>query len=304
MARQLDPHRAPGRRPAPQAPVSDSPVIACPPSDPWPLRWRGSSTRAPHPAADPRRRGSSTVAARPGRGGDALRPDQPESPPSGSWPLRWRGGSSHAAHRGGALRPDQPESPPACPPRVASPARHQPAAVLATGRRPLLPPVRPTGGGGAPLGRGPSHRPTRWGGRPAGHPTRRGAIDPPAVPTTQGAGRHLRCVSPQPGRRSAPAGRAGGKVRRICPPRQPSPGVPWARLNGHPRRDRLRLVRVQQERCEQIRPGAAPGALGSTPASNTGRAWPFSGFRSAGSGRRRLPPPPGAVHLAPAVTGR
>ena len=323
MARQLDPHRAPGRRPPPQAPVSDSPVVACPPSDPWPLRWRGSSTRATHPAADPRRRGSSTVAAHPGGGGDASdptspsprrpalpgtsrlrclagRPDRPESPPSDPWPLRWRGGSTRAAHRGAAFRSDQPESPPACPPRVASPARHQPAAVLATGRRPLLPPVRPTGGGGAPPGRRPSHRPTRWDGRLAGHPTRRGAIDPPAVPTTQGAGRHLRCVSP-PARPAIGSRRPGW---RQGPTDLPASSALARRAQGlaqrTPARDRLRLVRVQQERREQIRLRRARVDAGEQRRPRLA----LLGLRSAGSGRRRLPPPPGAVHLTPAVTGR
>ena len=235
MARQLDPHRAPGRRPPTRVPESDSPVVACPPSDPRPhhpgrgagrvgshgprrgrphprpLRWQGGSTRAPQPVAGPadpwslRWQGSSTRAA------------QPVAGPADPRPLRWQGGSARAAHRGAAaIRPDRPETPPACPPRVASPARRQPAAVLATGRQ-ALPPSGP---------------PDRWrGSPPAGaRPTDpRGGAG--ARPTIRRVDRSTRQRFPrptarvatsvrqarQPGRRSVPAGRAGGHCGRWPP---------------------------------------------------------------------------------------
>ena len=194
MARQLDPHRAPGRRPPPQAPVSDSPVVACPPSDPRPLRWRGSSTRATHPAADPRRRGSSRpgpVAARPGRPvtrhpfrSDSPSPRRPAlpgspAPPGTSRRRCWRPAGDLSCHR--SARP-------------------------AAGERPLAGarPTDPRGGAGA----WPATR------RVEVRSTRQRFPRPKARVATSGASAR------QPGRRSAPAGRAGGKVQRTCPPPQ------------------------------------------------------------------------------------
>ncbi len=248
MARQFDPHRAPGRRPPPQAPVSDSPVVACPPSDPRPLRWQGSSTRATHPAADPRRRASSTVAAHPG--GGALRPDQPESPrpalPGTSrlrcWPAdlisprprrlvpgRFGGEAVRPVPRTAVLLSD-PTSPsprrPALPGSPAPPGTSRrrcwrPAGDLschrsarpAAGERPLAGarPTDPRGGTGA----WPATR------RVEVRSTRQRFPRPKARVATSGASAR------QPGRRSAPAGRAGGKVQRTCPPPQPlAPACP------------------------------------------------------------------------------
>ena len=310
MARQFDPHRAPGRRIPSQAPVSDCPVVACPPSDPRPLRWQGSSTRATHPAADPRRRASSTVAAHPG-GGGAFRPDQPESPilPGTSrlrcWPAdlisprprrlvpgRFGGEAVRPVPRTAVLlsdpidpsprRPALPGSP--APPGTSRRRCWRPAGDLschrsarpAAGERPLAGarPTDPRGGTGA----WPATR------RVEVRSTRQRFPRPKARVATYGASAR------QPGRRSAPAGRAGGKVQQTCPPPQPLA----------PRRA---LGLAQRTPAQRPAPSGSRAA-GTTRADPPGRArvdagkqhpprLALLGFRSAGSGRRRLPPPPG-----------